>query len=1117
MRTNSLGFSDLLIPVPYNVFHIISEYSNSGLCEVAELNTFGTMHSITPDDPYFASQWHLSKINAPAAWDIATGDPNIVIGILDTGTDWDHEDLGMGSDGYQNIWLNPGEDPWADPNDPNSGTDGIDTDGNGFVDDWKGWDFVNNNNDSRDIASPHGTWVAGIASAKTNNTTGVSGVAGGFGGPGTKLMILKVANQLETISAVVDDAILYAAENGADIINMSFGALQSAALDAALKAAYETYGVLIVASAGNCTCSGISCGTNGSTTVGYPANNPFVVGIGATASSDIKACFSKFGPNLEIAAPGDNIFSTQPNNTYGDNHDGTSFASPQVAGLAALMLSVNPSLSNDELRTILRNTAEKVGGYDYNWDLTRPGHSKQLGYGRINAFTAVQAAQSITCSTSVFDVIINFDRTWTTNRTIKGMLIVKKGTMLTIKNATITFGPFSGIIIEASAKVILDNATLTDLTTCGPLMWQGVQILGDPIATVQFSPLDPQNPQGVLLMRNGSVIENAHIGALANEGGVIWSLSGSKFINNRVNVQIDNSPNANCRIEETEFINDSPMADVATYSGEGMDAFVVAINSGNITLRGNTYINTNSFSPTQKGTGIRSYNSHIRIVPKYKSKGNIPQLGSSNLPIYKKNVFQDLYKGIDHYSLGGLAHIVVDNAEFNDIVLGITSNGSNFDKITNNSFTVQTIFIKWWEGYGIYMYNCSGYEVSENTISSNSSSSTAYGIAGRNTTAVGPTGLIYNNTIDGINIATQLEGDNSLTSVLCNTYTDYTYAIRVTNAGSTSGVLGNQGDCTNPNIPPAGNEFEICTGTNQSQIYDYAGNGFTYNAHPTEPVDQNCVSATVNVNNCDPGTSKNKCLSKNIPGLTIPQLKRKIDRTPEPKEKQRLKDKLVRKHLEKGESAKAEHFLANEHIPDVNKIRVAYFLDRKEFAKCQQVLDSIPQNNNENIRFHQLYQMQVNLCVSGRQINEMTPTEKQVVMDVANSSTKVSVNAESILAMVDKSTYTRIPETIPNSNNARLANNNDAENTITKPILDCFPNPFNRSFIVEYHLPNHSENGQVVIYDIITGRTVKTIPVKKKLHSVVFDNTGFKPGMYVVQLKDSGGAILKSIKLIYIN
>jgi hypothetical protein len=133
-------------------------------------NTNGK-YDFIPNDTYRSSQWHLSPINAYQAWDVTTGQSNIIVSIIDSGTDWSHSDLGTGSDNYQNIYLNPGEDVWSNPNNPSTGN-GIDDDNNGLIDDWKGWNYSNNSNDVR-TSYFHGTFVAGIVGAKTDNNHGI--------------------------------------------------------------------------------------------------------------------------------------------------------------------------------------------------------------------------------------------------------------------------------------------------------------------------------------------------------------------------------------------------------------------------------------------------------------------------------------------------------------------------------------------------------------------------------------------------------------------------------------------------------------------------------------------------------------------------------------------------------------------------------------------------------------------------------------------------------------------------------------------------------------------------------------------------------------------------------
>ncbi len=377
MRRASTGFVDIRLGRGQDVMAVLDAYRQSGMVEIAEPNTIGT-YTLVPNDTSYGSLWWHPIVSTPTAWDSETGDPSVIVAVLDSGTEFTHSDLGLGSDGYQNVWENAGEDAWADPTNPNTGN-GIDDDGNGFVDDWKGYDFSSGNNNSGGVFF-HGTAVAGVTAAKTNNGLGVAGVAGGFGGPGARVMIAGVGDNFPN-GAAIDDAVLYAADNGARVVQLSLTVGASAAIDAAFQSAVNSVDMLIVCAAGNA----------GSSSVAYPSSNPNVIAVGASDESDSKASFSNFGTALEVAAPGTSIFALDLGNSYGTT-SGTSFSAPLVSGVIALMLSSNPALTGAEVRQALHDTADKVGGYDYNWNAGMPGHSREMGYGRVNAAAAVAAA-----------------------------------------------------------------------------------------------------------------------------------------------------------------------------------------------------------------------------------------------------------------------------------------------------------------------------------------------------------------------------------------------------------------------------------------------------------------------------------------------------------------------------------------------------------------------------------------------------------------------------------------------------------------------------------------------------------------------------------------------------
>jgi thermitase len=301
-----------------------------------------------PDDPHYTEQWDLPRIRAPEAWDFTTGD-DLIIAVIDTGVDLDHPDL------VGKLWINADEIPDND----------LDDDGNGYVDDSHGWDFVNDDAVPQDDYW-HGTHVAGIAAAETDNGQGIAGVSWG-----ARIMPLKVLNASgDGNYADVASAMVYAADNGARILNLSLGGEgYSAALAEAVDYARER-GCLLAAAAGN-----------ESGAVLYPAANDGVLAVVATTRWDGRWYGSNHGPEVDAAAPGVDIYSTTLNDAY-SSATGTSAAAPHVSGLAALVWSVRPHLTNEEVSRVITETARDLGA---------PGWDEFYGWGRIDACQAVSS------------------------------------------------------------------------------------------------------------------------------------------------------------------------------------------------------------------------------------------------------------------------------------------------------------------------------------------------------------------------------------------------------------------------------------------------------------------------------------------------------------------------------------------------------------------------------------------------------------------------------------------------------------------------------------------------------------------------------------------------------
>ncbi len=325
----------------------------SGVVEFAE-PLFIQYMNFTPNDPSANQQYHLNKINAYNAWDIWTGDTNVVIGIVDSGTDWDHPDL------QANIKYN-----YADP------IDGLDNDNDGFTDNFRGWDVSESDNNPMCGASSHGSHVSGCADAVTNNAVGVAS-------PAYNCKFLPVKSTHDASGSTIDngwDGIVYAADHGCQIINCSWGRTGSPSNfeQTIIDYATDNKDALVVAASGN----------DALDEKHYPSSYDKVTSVSATSATDGKASFSNFNSTVDVSAPGSNILATIIDDSY-TRLDGTSMASPIAAGCAAMIKSKFPSLNAYQVGEQLRSTCDYIYSVSGN-----SAYVGKLGKGRVNLFKAV--------------------------------------------------------------------------------------------------------------------------------------------------------------------------------------------------------------------------------------------------------------------------------------------------------------------------------------------------------------------------------------------------------------------------------------------------------------------------------------------------------------------------------------------------------------------------------------------------------------------------------------------------------------------------------------------------------------------------------------------------------
>lgn len=314
------------LPESANEEAYLHVFRNKKYVEFAELDYIVPPEEVVPNDPWYIDEWHLKKIKAPNAWSYSTGSNNIIIAILDTGVESFHPDLASK--------LVPG------------------------------WNAYDNNDNTSDVIG-HGTAVAGVASAGTNNFNGVASISWN-----SMIMPVRISDPQGYASySTAAKGLIWAADHGARVANISYQMSDSLTIADAAKYFQDKGGVVTISAGNNKTFISAN-------------DNPYVLTVTATDSNDLLASFTNTGNNVDIAAPGSIIYTTATNGTY-KAFSGTSFSAPIVAGVAALVFSINPNLSGLEVQEILKSSADDIG--PIGWDTG-------YGWGRINAEKAIMMA-----------------------------------------------------------------------------------------------------------------------------------------------------------------------------------------------------------------------------------------------------------------------------------------------------------------------------------------------------------------------------------------------------------------------------------------------------------------------------------------------------------------------------------------------------------------------------------------------------------------------------------------------------------------------------------------------------------------------------------------------------
>ena len=534
-------------------------------------------------------------------------------------------------------------------------------------------------------------------------------------------------------------------EDNADVINCSFGVLsQSNVIDSKVTEICEYgragKGCVVVVSSGN-TYNDISLSIWD--TLGYLSRHPSVIAVGSVTQcgkrvvhgyhcSDSSTYNSCYGDSLDVVAPGIHIPTTMINAGYTDVFSGTSSAAPHVAGLAALILSVNPCLTREEVKYVIESTCTKIRPdlYVYGNDPNHPNGTWniEVGYGLVNAGAAVALAQQMGGYTYIRDSIVTGTVVWTGNKMIHDSLVIDSLATLTVTD-TIYMSSDARLIVRPGGKLVVDGGTLT--SACGDVMWQGIEVVGD--RTKRQIP----QWQGTVELKNGAVIENAHCGIhtgiqgnafYATTGGIILADSAF-FKNNRRAVAFMSYTNHSLTGVITDnvshFTNCEFTVDNNNLFAQNNCGFIDHVTMWQVRgvkFKGCRFSNTTTVTAIgDRRHAIYTEDAGFEVNKYCRDSSVDPNTCSCPELMSTRCVFTGFSTAIEVNTTGCQHSVKVDFAQFNNNGIGVCINGNQYATVTRCDFNLQNAPLSL-DNTGLIMNCCTGYKVEENRFHKSSKS-----------------------------------------------------------------------------------------------------------------------------------------------------------------------------------------------------------------------------------------------------------------------------------------------------------------------------------------------------------------------------------------------------------